>query len=156
MTGLLKEVDAQVAKIWGTEKVWQSGIPINADDAAYTRENIRHWILRWHELGQLASHSLKWARVLADIELAVNCLPESLHDFFEVYFVMGYSPEEVLIVMEWQRYKSFTNACSSIERKLCAHLLNRRIKRFAYVAKETAIPELLDMPTPISPRNMAV
>ena len=155
--GLLREIDNEVSQIWGTELPWRFGEPIDADDATYTRDNIRNWLIRWHEFGQMASISFKWAQAIADVKLAVSELPESLRDVFELYYVLGYSPDDIVSVMEWQRAKSFTDAVSKIERIICKKLLDRRINPEAFCRLHIKpIPDCHDYHPPVGPKNAAM
>lgn len=157
MSRLLKHIDNEISQIWGNELVWHFGVPIDADDAAYTRDNIRNWLVRWHEFGQMASISFKWAQAIADVKLAVSELPTSLRDVFELYYVLGYTPDDIITVMDWKRVKSFADAIGRIERFICSKILDKRTYPRMFLSdRSKSLPDIPDCPTPVGPQNTAM
>lgn len=135
---VLQEVDRDVARLWGSGASldWQSDVHIDADDAFYTRANIRHWLLRWHEFSQLADHSLKWARTRADIGIAISQLSLTLQDFHELYCVIGYSQTEVEQIFEWQSDRTFSKTWGKLVNAICRRLMDRHINEIPRIEKE--------------------
>jgi len=126
--GVMNQVDYDVARLYGSSTVWGGEVPFDKDDAKYTRVNIRHWLLRWHQLGQEASRSLRWAEVLCDVTQAIDSLRPVLQDLFELYCVIGYSEAEVRQILEWRGDRTFQKRWTELVNGIARRLLDRRMR----------------------------
>ena len=83
-----------------------------------TRANIRAWLLDWNGVTTNAARMLSWARLKAEIEIAVgHCDPE-LQDYWELSCVYGYTDRELCRCCRCAGAALTVQACEGYWRRL--------------------------------------